>query len=182
MTSMIARTSPSARWRMCSSSIRTSCRKRWIISRCCRGGGSNALLSPGWGILMCLFAACALFCNDMDYVAGDFAPAGATKGLSARPLETFGAHPCLLNFIGSFLVRVPFFPLSFPTSARRTSPHRPVRRVSLFSSLFPDPIILEPFPMVSHHRLVAPHESAFRQRRHTRNRIRRGFRHQRAAV
>lgn len=69
-----------------------------------------------------------------------------------------------------------------PTNTRRTSPHRPARRVSLFSSLFPDPIILEPFPMVSHHRLVAPHESAFRQRRHTRNRIRRGFRHQRAAV
>ena len=31
-------------------------------------------------------------------VAGGIAPAGATKGLSARPLETFGAHPCILVY------------------------------------------------------------------------------------
>lgn len=30
------------------------------------------------------------------------------KGFPDRPLETFGSHPCLLSFIGSFLVSVPF--------------------------------------------------------------------------
>ena len=40
--------------------------------------------------------------------AGGIASAEATKGLSDRPLETFGSHPCLLSFIGSFLVSVPF--------------------------------------------------------------------------
>ena len=35
-----------------------------------------------------------------DYFAESrgFAPAGATKGLSDRPLETFGAVPLLLRF------------------------------------------------------------------------------------
>ena len=33
-----------------------------------------------------------------------------TDEVCARPLETFGSHSCLLNFIGSFLVCVPFVP------------------------------------------------------------------------
>jgi hypothetical protein len=32
------------------------------------------------------------------FVAGEIATAVATKGLSDRPLETFGSHPCLLSF------------------------------------------------------------------------------------
>ena len=35
-------------------------------------------------------------------VAGGIAPAGATKGLSDRPLETFGALLCCLIFTASF--------------------------------------------------------------------------------
>ena len=35
-------------------------------------------------------------------VAGGIAPAGATKGLSVRPLETFGALLCCLIFTASF--------------------------------------------------------------------------------
>ena len=42
------------------------------------------------------------------YCCKGFASAEATKGLSDRPLETFGALPCLLIFTVSFLVSVPF--------------------------------------------------------------------------
>jgi len=35
-------------------------------------------------------------------VGGGSAPAGATKGLSDRPLETFGALLCCLIFTASF--------------------------------------------------------------------------------
>ena len=45
----------------------------------------------------------------IDFCRRDFAPAGATKGLSDRPLETFGAHSCLLSFAESYLVSVPLF-------------------------------------------------------------------------
>ena len=38
-------------------------------------------------------------------VAGDFAPAGATKGLSDRPLETFGAYAPILDFFRGFFKR-----------------------------------------------------------------------------
>ena len=39
-----------------------------------------------------------------------------------RPLETFGSHPCLLSFIGSFLVSVPFVSCNkhYPTVAWET--------------------------------------------------------------
>ena len=36
-----------------------------------------------------------------------FAPAGATKGLSDRPLETFGAVPFLLCFYCSAVLAIP---------------------------------------------------------------------------
>ena len=39
-------------------------------------------------ILACVFYLCDL----IFHVAGDFAPAGATKGLCDRPLETFAVH------------------------------------------------------------------------------------------
>ena len=42
-------------------------------------------------------------------VAGGCA-CGRTKGLSDRPLETFGSHLSLLSFIESFLVSVLFVP------------------------------------------------------------------------
>jgi hypothetical protein len=43
--------------------------------------------------------------------AGGIASAEATKGLSDRPLETFGADtPMLLDFYRKFLVSVPFVP------------------------------------------------------------------------
>ena len=45
----------------------------------------------------------------IDLCRRDFAPAGATKGLSDRPLETFGAHSCLLSCAESYLVSVPLF-------------------------------------------------------------------------
>jgi hypothetical protein len=45
----------------------------------------------------------------IDFCRRDFAPAGATKGLSDRPLETFGAHSCLLSFAESYLVSVSLF-------------------------------------------------------------------------
>ena len=38
----------------------------------------------------------------MLLVRRGFAPVGATKGLSDRPLETFGAHLSYLSFIESF--------------------------------------------------------------------------------
>ena len=34
--------------------------------------------------------------------AGDFASAEATRGLSGRPLDPFGSHPCFLIFIGAW--------------------------------------------------------------------------------
>ena len=40
------------------------------------------------------------------YRCKGFASAEATKGLSDRPLETFGALPCYLIFIESYLVSV----------------------------------------------------------------------------
>ncbi len=39
-----------------------------------------------------------------------------TDEVCDRPLETFGSHSCLLNFIGSFLVCVPFVPPSNNTN------------------------------------------------------------------
>ena len=33
---------------------------------------------------------------------GDFASAEATRGLSGRPLDPFGSHPCFLIFIGAW--------------------------------------------------------------------------------
>ena len=45
-------------------------------------------------------------------ITKDFASAEATKGLSDRPLETFGSHPCCLIYIGSYSVSVLFVFLS----------------------------------------------------------------------
>ena len=49
----------------------------------------------------------------IDFVVAEgIASAEATKGLSDRPLETFGSHPCYLIYIGSYSVSVLFVFLS----------------------------------------------------------------------
>ena len=59
-------------------------------------GANRYGLTPGaYRVLTKYFASTflqAMHC--MRTSTGRFAPAGATKGLSARPLETFGAHTC----------------------------------------------------------------------------------------
>ena len=63
----------------------------------------------------------------------DFAPAGATKGLSDRPLETFGPH-----VIGSWLVSIVFKLTTLPPKGKPLSlpPQSSGRDASLSAFLF----------------------------------------------
>ena len=45
------------------------------------------------------FIAYAMLMDSIAAMRRGFASAEATKGLSDRPLETFGAHPCFWVFI-----------------------------------------------------------------------------------
>ena len=77
-------------------------------------------LSPGWGILMCLFAACAVLCDYWDDVAEDFASAEATGGFPIAPLTPSARPlPCFLDFIETAIFVCLLFPLRFyPTNTR----------------------------------------------------------------
>ena len=83
--------------------VRCDCRNRRFT------GGKSRFLQEADGRKGIASAADEL-CGSAFDVAEGFASAEATKGLSDRPLETFGSHSCLLSFIGSFLVSVPFVP------------------------------------------------------------------------
>ena len=61
------------------------------------GNGNRRTSAVALGLLRT-----ALPCFLIFHVAEGIAPAGATKGLSDRPLETFGALLCCLIFTASF--------------------------------------------------------------------------------
>ena len=64
--------------------------------------------------------------NSILLQAGDFASAEATKGLSDRPLETFGRTPMLLDFYRRFLIMTLLFSRTEEfQSARRFVAHAP---------------------------------------------------------
>jgi len=89
----------------CSGSVRNWWNTRACSPRCRFKRGMAIALLDGFAVyaFVTLWSCCR----------GNFASAEATKGLSDRPLETFGAHSCLLVFNRKFLVGVLFvFPIN----------------------------------------------------------------------